>query len=78
MMQVFNATSNGSVMKNIVQFLGEVRTELNKVVWPKYDDWVGSTIIVLLLVFIFALYLGLIDFAFSKLANFIFKSYGSY
>lgn len=64
-------------MKDIVQFLGEVRSELNKVVWPKYDDWVGSTIIVLLLVVIFALYLGFIDFGLTKLTNFIFKSYGS-
>jgi preprotein translocase subunit SecE len=66
------------VMKDIVQFLSEVRLELGKVIWPKYDDWVGSTIIVLFLVAIFSLYLGLIDFGFSKLANFIFKSYGSY
>lgn len=65
-------------MKDIVQFLSEVRIELNKVVWPKYDDWVGSTIIVLVLVAIFSVYLGLIDFGFSKLASFIFKSYGSY
>jgi preprotein translocase subunit SecE len=65
-------------MKDIVQFLSEVRVELHKVVWPKYDDWVGSTIIVLLLVVIFALYLGFIDFGFSKLASFIFKSYGSF
>lgn len=64
-------------MKDIVQFLGEVRTELNKVVWPKYDEWVGSTIIVLILVAIFSLYLGLIDFGLSKLMGFIFKSYGS-
>lgn len=64
-------------MKDIVQFLGEVRSELNKVVWPKYDDWVGSTIIVLVLVVLFALYLGVIDFGLTKLANFIFKSYGS-
>ncbi len=64
-------------MKNIVQFLGEVRLELNKVVWPKYDEWVGSTIIVLILVAIFALYLGFVDFGFSKLMGFIFKSYGS-
>lgn len=64
-------------MKDIVQFLGEVRSELNKVVWPKYDDWMGSTIIVLILVVLFALYLGLIDFGLSKVAGFIFKSYGS-
>ena len=46
-------------MNNIVQFLSEVRTELGKVIWPKYDDWIGSTIIVLVLVVIFALYIGL-------------------
>jgi preprotein translocase subunit SecE len=69
--------ANGSVMNNIVQFLSEVRTELGKVIWPKYDDWIGSTIIVLVLVVLFALYLGLIDFGLSKLAGFIFKSYGS-
>lgn len=65
-------------MKNIVQFLSEVRVELNKVVWPKYDDWVGSTIIVLLLILAFSLYLGFLDFGFSKLANFIFKSCSLY
>ena len=64
-------------MKDIVQFLSEVSVELNKVVWPKYDDWVGSTIIVFVLVVIFALYLGFIDFGFSKLASLLFKSYGS-
>jgi preprotein translocase subunit SecE len=64
-------------MKDIVQFLSEVRIELNKVIWPKYDDWVGSTIIVLVLTAIFALYLGLIDFGLSKLASYIFKVYGS-
>jgi len=65
-------------MNNIVQFLNEVRAELAKVIWPKYDDWFGSTIIMLVLVVIFATYLGLIDFGLSKLANFIFKNYGSY
>jgi preprotein translocase subunit SecE len=65
-------------MKDIVQFLSEVRIELNKVVWPKYDDWIGSTIIVLVLVLIFALFLGLIDFGFSKIASYIFKTYGSF
>lgn len=63
-------------MKDLVLFLSEVRVELGKVIWPKFDDWIGSTIIMLLLVVIFALYLGMIDFGFSKLAALIFKSYG--
>jgi len=65
-------------MNNIVQFLSEVRVELNKVIWPKYDEWIGSTIVVLFLVLVFSLYLGFLDFGFSKIAGIIFKSYGSY
>lgn len=65
-------------MNNFVQFLSEVKVELAKVVWPKFDDWVGSTIIVLVLTIIFAIYLGFLDFGFSKLAAMIFKSYGAH
>ncbi len=61
-----------------MQFLYEVRLELLKVVWPKFNEFVGSTIIVLLLVCAFAIYLGVIDFGFSKLANYILKVYGAY
>lgn len=64
-------------MKDVVQFLSEVRVELNKVVWPSYEEWAGSTIIVLVLTALFALYLGLVDFGLSKLAGFIFRMYGS-
>ena len=45
-------------MKDIVQFLSEVSVELNKVVWPKFDELVGSTIIVLLLVVDFCCLFG--------------------
>ena len=65
-------------MKDIVQFLSEVRIELGKVIWPKYEEWVGSTIVMLVLVLLFSLYLGVIDFGFSKLAGYIFKAYSNY
>jgi preprotein translocase subunit SecE len=54
-------------MNNAVQFLSQVRVELTRVVWPKFDDWVGSTIIVLVLVALFSVYLWGIDWAFSQL-----------
>ena len=63
------------MMKDIVQFFSEVRVELGKVIWPKYEEWIGSTIVMLVLVLLFSLYLGVIDFGFSKLAGFIFKAY---
>jgi preprotein translocase SecE subunit len=61
-----------------LQFFHEVRIEFSKVVWPKFNEFVGSTLVVLLLVCAFAIYLGAIDLAFSKLAKYIFKLYGTY
>jgi len=65
-------------IKNMSQFLKEVQLELSKVAWPKFDEFVGSTIVVLVLVFIFSVYLGLIDFGMSKLARLVFKYYSGY
>jgi preprotein translocase subunit SecE len=62
--------------KDTVQFLHEVKVELGKVIWPKFDELVGSTIVVLLLVCVFAVYLGVLDFGFEALAVYIFKHYG--
>jgi preprotein translocase subunit SecE len=65
-------------MKDMINFFSEVRIELAKVIWPKYEEWLGSTIVMLVLVLIFSLYLGVIDFGFSKLASYIFKAYSNY
>lgn len=54
-------------MKDAVQFLSQVRVELTRVVWPKFDDWVGSTIVVLVLVALFSVYLWGVDWVFSQL-----------
>ena len=63
-------------MKDVIQFLNEVRLELNKVVWPKVDEWIGSTIIVLILVCVFAIYLKAIDMGFSHLIKYVIETYG--
>ena len=59
-------------MKNVVRFLMETRAELLKVVWPSYSDFAGSTVVVLMLVVAFALYLGASDFLLMSLAQRIF------
>ncbi len=63
-------------MKDVARFFREVRIELGKVIWPKYDEWFGSTIVVLFLVFVLSIYLGFVDFCFSSLAKFLLKTYG--
>ncbi len=62
-------------VKNVVRFLQEVRIELSKVEWPKFDEWVGSTLIVLFLVSVFAIYLGAIDFGFNQLAIYVIRMF---
>lgn len=59
-----------------MQFFREVKSELSKVVWPGTDELVGSVIIVLFLVCVFAIYLGIIDFGFYQLAQYVFAWYG--
>ncbi len=65
-------------VKGIVQFFREVRLELAKVDWPNLQEFVGSTLVVLVLVCFFAVYLGIIDLGLSKLAKYIFTLYGGY
>lgn len=45
----------------VLQFLKEVRAEMARVEWPKRDEFIGATIVTLLLVAFFTVYLGVID-----------------
>jgi preprotein translocase subunit SecE len=49
------------------QFLREVKTELKKVTWPSRKDALSGTLVVLVAVFIIAIFLGIVDFWLSKL-----------
>lgn len=59
-----------------LQFFKEVKSELGKVVWPSYDEFIGSTIVVLVLMTAFAIYLGAVDLALSHLAQYVFARFG--
>jgi preprotein translocase subunit SecE len=48
-------------MKNVGTFLKEVRAEMARVEWPKTDEWLGATVVTLILVAFFTVYLGIID-----------------
>jgi preprotein translocase SecE subunit len=48
-------------MVPIGKFLKEVRAEMARVEWPSTPEFIGATIITLLLVLFFAAYLGILD-----------------
>ena len=55
------------------QFLREVRTELKKVTWPAKKDTLSATVVVLVAVFIVALFLGIVDSGLSNLIKELLK-----
>jgi preprotein translocase subunit SecE len=48
---------------DLLNFFKEVRSEFLKVEWPKRDDFIGSTIVTLLFILFFIIFLGVIDLA---------------
>jgi len=65
-------------MNDVVKFFNEVRVELSKVVWPSREDFVGSTIIVLVVIAFFSVYLGMLDTGMTRLAKYLFGQFGIY
>jgi preprotein translocase subunit SecE len=66
------------IMMNVTQFVKEVHLELSKVTWPKFDEWIGATIVVLLLMSFFSIYLGLVDKGLTELFKVVVKLYSGY
>lgn len=48
-------------MSKIVKFIKEVKIELIKVTWPKREELVGSTVVVLILSIILSIFLWVAD-----------------
>ena len=55
------------------QFLREVKTELKKVTWPSRKDTLSGTAVVLVAVFIIALFLGIVDSGLSNVIKALLK-----
>jgi preprotein translocase subunit SecE len=60
-----------SRFESIMQFLREVKIELKKVTWPSRKDTIYATIIVLISVFIFGFFLGIVDLGLSRLVRLV-------
>ena len=59
------------------QFLREVKTELKKVTWPSRKDTLSGTLVVLVAVFIIAIFLGIVDSGLSNLIKELLKKAAS-
>lgn len=58
-------------MKKVRKFFSEVKEEMKKVTWPKGKEVTKLTLIVLIISGIIALYVGILDFTFTKLLEFL-------
>ncbi len=56
-------------LNKALQFLREVKVELKKVTWPTRKQTLGSTLVVIILVMIIALFLGIVDIGLSSLVR---------
>jgi preprotein translocase subunit SecE len=62
-----------SEFESAKQFLREVKTELKKVTWPTRKDTLSGTAVVLVAVFIIAIFLGIVDSGLSNLIKALLK-----
>ena len=56
-------------IKELMEFFEESKVEIKKVVWPTRKETVTTCIAVLVVSVVIALYLGVVDLAFSKIVE---------
>jgi preprotein translocase subunit SecE len=59
-------------MKQLSKFLHEVKLELSRVEWPRFQEFVGAALVTLIVVIAFAIFLGIVDKLISVVAKHIF------
>lgn len=62
-------TGEPNFFQKAIEFLREVKVELKKVTWPTRKQTTGTTIVVIIFVFVVAAFLGLFDLGLSKLVQ---------
>ncbi len=58
-----------NIFQRGMEFLREAKIELKKVTWPTRKQTTGTTIVVIIFVFVVAAFLGLFDYSLSKLVQ---------
>jgi len=58
-------------------FLAQVKNEMERVTWPTRKEVYATTLVVILTSFIFGMYLWGIDLVLTRIARFIFETFGA-
>jgi preprotein translocase subunit SecE len=64
-------------LEKVKKFLKEVNAELRKVTWPTKDELIGSTIVVVVVSMVVAIFIGIVDRILSLLVQTIFGGPGA-
>ncbi|MBG0790442.1 MAG: preprotein translocase subunit SecE [Desulfovibrionaceae bacterium] len=69
--QVAQAQATGLMgkIKELMQFFEESKVEIKKVVWPTRKETITTCVAVLVVSVVIALYLGVVDLAFTKIVE---------
>ena len=62
---------------NIRDFFRDTAAEMKKVTWPTRNEVVGTTVVVIVTTFVFAVYLWGCDLLFYKAIDFLFTKFGA-
>lgn len=54
-----------------IQFLREVKQEMDRVTWPTKDEVKGATVVVIIVVILIGFFIGLVDKIFTIVNDFI-------
>jgi preprotein translocase subunit SecE len=59
------------------EFFRDVSSEMKKVTWPARNEVVGTTVVVIVATFVFAIYLWACDLVFFQAIDFLFTRFGA-
>ncbi len=57
------------MFNRIKEFFKEVKIEVKKVVYPKKEELIGSTWVVIITVIVVSVFLGIVDLGLSKMVS---------
>ena len=60
------------MLKKINDFINETKAEVSKVTWPKKKETMMTSLAILFMVFLAAIFFLFVDWSFSNLIKFIF------
>ena len=62
-----------SMANKLTKFSSEVKTEMKKVSWSSRKELINSSGIVIISVFLLALFIGIVDFVISRVVNLVIR-----